>query len=94
MYNKVTPAIVAQLKKIVGDGYVFTDEEKLKQYGRDETEDLLFVPEVVVKPTTTQEVSEILKLANKELITVTPRAAGTGLSGGALPIFGGIILSV
>lgn len=94
MYKKLSPAILEALKKIVGSEFVFTDEEKLEQYGRDETEDLLFKPEVVVKPGTPQEISEILKLANKELITVTPRAAGTGLSGGALPIFGGIILSV
>src|ERR1700751_1286847 len=94
MYKKINPAIIEQLKKIVGAEFVFTDDEKLKQYGHDETEDLLFIPEVVVKPRTPQEISEILKLANKELVTVTPRAAGTGLSGGALPIFGGIILSV
>jgi glycolate oxidase len=94
MYKKITPAIIEQLKKIVGTEFVFTDDEKLKAYGHDETEDLLFIPEVVVKPRAPQEISEILKLANKELITVTPRAAGTGLSGGALPIFGGIILSV
>jgi len=94
MYKKITPSIIDQLKKKVGAEYVFTDEAKLKQYGHDETEDLLFIPEVVVKPRTPQEISEILKLANKESVTVTPRAAGTGLSGGALPIFGGIILSV
>ncbi len=94
MYKKLNSGILEALKKIVGAEFVFTDEEKLEQYGRDETEDLLFKPEVVVKPGTPQEISEILKLANKELITVTPRAAGTGLSGGALPIHGGIILSV
>lgn len=94
MYNKITPAVLLSLQKICGKDFVFTDEEKLETYGRDETEDLLFKPEVVVKPANAQEISEILKLANKEKIPVTPRAAGTGLSGGALPIFGGIILSV
>lgn len=94
MYNKINTAILDSLKKIVGDEFVFTDEDRLKEYGHDETEDLLFKPEVVVKPRTPEEVSEILKLANKEKIPVTPRAAGTGLSGGALPIYGGIILSV
>jgi len=94
MYKKLNTSILEALKKIVGAEFVFTDEEKLEQYGRDETEDLLFKPEVVVKPANAKEISEILKLANKEKVTVTPRAAGTGLSGGALPIFGGIILSV
>jgi glycolate oxidase len=93
-YNKITPQILNQLKQIVGNEFVFTDKEKLEQYGKDETEDLLFIPEVVVKPSTPQQVADILKIANTNLIPVTPRAAGTGLSGGALPIMGGIILSV
>lgn len=93
-YNKITPQILSQLKQIVGDAFVFTDKEKLEHYGKDETEDLLFIPEVVVKPGSPQEITEILKLANTNLIPVTPRAAGTGLSGGALPVMGGIILSV
>ena len=94
MYNKITPHILEQLKQIVGNEFVFTDKDKLEQYGKDETEDLLFIPEVVVKPNTPQQVSDIIKLANTHLIPVTPRAAGTGLSGGALPVMGGIILSV
>ncbi|HWY37706.1 MAG TPA: FAD-binding oxidoreductase, partial [Bacteroidia bacterium] len=73
MYNKITPAILEQLKKIVDPGFIFTDEEKLQQYGRDETEDLVFKPEVVVKPHTPQEISDILKLANTHKIPVTPR---------------------
>ena len=94
MYNKITIDIINELKNIVGNDYVFSDEENLEKYGRDETEDLLYKPEVVVKPSNAKEISEILKLANKKLISVTPRAAGTGLSGGALPIHGGIILSI
>ncbi len=93
-YNKISPEILNQLKQIVGAAFVFTDKEKLEHYGKDETEDLLFIPEVVVKPNTPQQISDILKLANKHIIPVTPRAAGTGLSGGALPVMGGIILSV
>ena len=93
-YNKITPQILNELKQIVGDAFVFTDQEKLEQYGKDETEDLLFIPEVVVRPSTPQQISAILKIANTHLIPVTPRAAGTGLSGGALPVMGGIILSV
>jgi glycolate oxidase len=94
MYNTITADIIVALKNIVGTNYVFSDEENLEKYGRDETEDLLYKPEVVVKPASTKEISEILKLANKHLIPVTPRAAGTGLSGGALPVHKGIILSI
>lgn len=93
MYKSITPFIISDLKKIVGENYVFADEENLERYGRDETEDL-YKPEVVVKPGNTAEVASILQLANKQMIPVTPRAAGTGLSGGALPVHGGIILSI
>ncbi len=93
-FKKITNEIIIQLKNIVGETYVLFDSESLEKYGRDETENLLFKPEVVVKPKNTQEVSEILKLANTEYISVTPRGAGTGLSGGALPIHSGISLSM
>ncbi|MHB8402671.1 MAG: FAD-binding oxidoreductase [Bacteroidia bacterium] len=93
-YTKITPPIIEQLKQIVGQDFVFTTPDKLEHYGRDETENLLFMPEVVVKPNTPQQIADILKIANTHVIPVTPRAAGTGLSGGALPIKGGIILSV
>jgi len=93
-FNKITPAIIKQIQQILGDQYVFFDSESLKNYGHDETEELLFLPEIVVKPRTAKEISEILKIANTERIPVTPRGAGTGLSGGALPIHSGIILSM
>jgi glycolate oxidase len=93
-YTKITLPVLNRLKEIVGEEFVFTDKELLEKYGKDETEDLLFIPEVVVKPHTSQEISEILKIANEQLIPVTPRAAGTGLSGGAIPVMGGIILSI
>lgn len=85
---------IQELQEICGSEYVFTDVEKLLHYAHDETEDLSYPPEVVVKPRTTHEISRILKLANNYRIPVTPRGAGTGLSGGALPILGGILLSL
>ncbi|MEO6902845.1 MAG: FAD-linked oxidase C-terminal domain-containing protein [Bacteroidia bacterium] len=93
-YKKITPQIIEELKKIVGESAVYFDVENLTKYGRDETENLLFLPEVVVKPRTVLQVSEIVKLANEHFISITPRGAGTGLSGGALPIHSGIILSM
>src|SRR5690554_1540761 len=69
-------------------------ENDLDKYGRDETEDLLFRPQMVLKPSTTKEVAEILKYCNAHKIPVTPSGARTGLSGGALPIKGGIALSL
>jgi glycolate oxidase len=94
MYNKVDVNILAKLGKIVGDEFVSTDSELLTKYSKDETEDLIFQPEVVVKPANTKEVSEIIKFANEYKIPVVPRGGGTGLSGGALNVYGGICLSM
>jgi glycolate oxidase len=91
---RVTPEIADQLVAIVGQESVLTDDESRALFARDETEDLSFPPDVVVKPATTQQVSEILKLAHGHLIPVTPRGGGTGLSGGALAVRGGICLSM
>lgn len=86
--------IVTLLSNISGSSFVFTDEETRKNYGHDETEDYNFPPNVVVKPATVEEVSAIMKLANEHKIPVTPIGARTGLSGGALSIYGGIGLSM
>ncbi len=90
----MTAAINQELKNIVGENYIFTDIETRNQYGHDETEDYVFPPSVVVKPKNSEEVSDILKLANKHKIPVTPIGARTGLSGGALSVFEGIGLSM
>src|SRR5690349_8566489 len=84
---------VDEFKKIVGEKYVFVDEDSLYNYSHDETEDLHFLPDVVLKPRTPEEISAILKICNQYKIPVTPRGAGTGLSGGALPHLGGVLLS-
>ena len=90
--NKVLDCL-HQFKKIVGDNFVFIDEETLNNYAHDETENLHFLPDTVLKPKTTEEISAILKICNEYKIPVTPRGAGTGLSGGALPNLGGVLLS-
>ncbi|HQV54425.1 MAG: FAD-binding protein [Chitinophagaceae bacterium] len=84
---------IETFKSIVGDGFVFADEETLNNYAHDETENLHYLPEVVIKPRTAEEISAILKICNEDRIPVTPRGAGTGLSGGALPHLGGVLLS-
>ena len=93
-FNKITLSLLEKFKKIVGDKYILVDNESLDHYSHDETEDLKFLPEVIVKPRTAEEISEILKICNDEFIPATPRGAGTGLSGGALPVFGGVIISM
>src|SRR5204862_5637225 len=84
---------IDEFKKILGEKYVFTDGDSLYNYSHDETEDLHFLPDVVLKPRTAEEISAILKICNSNKIPVTPRGAGTGLSGGALPHLGGVLLS-
>lgn len=96
-YNPVTPEICKKLVEIVGEyNVILDDDNKLEAYSHDEVADLTYahLPEIVVKPTTAEQISEIMKLANREMIPVTPRGAGSGLSGGAVPVFGGILLSV
>ena len=93
-FNKITPQIVDLIKEAVGAANVFLDEESLANYAHDETEDLKFYPEVVVKPLDTAAVSALLKVCNGHQVPITPRGGGTGLSGGALPVHGGVLLSM
>lgn len=85
---------ISQFKNIVGEAFVLVDEESLKNYDHDETENLHFLPDVVIKPRTAEEISAIMKICNAHRLPVTPRGAGTGLAGGALPHFGGVLLSM
>lgn len=89
----LTSQHLPRFRAIVGEDYVFNDLEQRQHYSHDETEDLSFLPDIVIKPRTAEEISEILKICNAEKIPVTPRGAGTGLSGGALPQLGGIVIS-
>ncbi|MEJ6801422.1 MAG: FAD-linked oxidase C-terminal domain-containing protein [Crocinitomicaceae bacterium] len=73
---------------------VFTDDDTLKTYSHDETEDISILPSVVLKPNSTKEISSILKYCSENLICVTPSGARTGLSGGSIPSHGGVALSM
>ncbi|RRA93309.1 FAD-binding oxidoreductase [Paenimyroides viscosum] len=90
----ITVDIKNKLVEVVGEQYVFTDQETLNDYGKDHTEDLVFPPSIVVKPASTQQVSAIMKLAFEHAIPVVPIGARTGLSGGILAVHKGIGLSL
>jgi len=93
-YGKVTEEVMVLLTEIVGDKNVLTGDDR-HDYSRDETLELMPVfPEVVVKPEDTGSAARVVKLAGERHIPVTPRGGGTGLSGGAVPIYGGIVLSL
>ena len=84
--------LIEKLRQMIGDENVLTDVESLTKCASDETEDHVFMPWVVVRPDNCDQVSQILKLCNEHRLPVTPRGGGTGLSGGALPLNGGVVL--
>ncbi len=86
-------SLLPKFQQIVGHEFVFIDDENRNHYAHDETENLHFLPDVVIKPKTAQQISEIMILCNDHKIPVTPRGAGTGLSGGALPFHAGVLIS-
>lgn len=95
-YAPVTAKVVEELKSIVGANNVHLAKDRLFPYSHDETDEEVYanLPEVGLTPETPEQIAAVVKLANRENIPVTPRGAGSGLSGGAIPIFGGILLSV
>jgi glycolate oxidase len=96
-YRPVTREIAAELASAVGEkNLIFGDAELLRNYSHDEVAgpEYARMPEAVVKPSTAREVSAVLKIANRHRVPVTPRGGGTGLSCGAVPLFGGIVLSL
>jgi len=95
-YNPLTPDVVEMLKEIVGEKYVLHGcPEALEAYSHDEVAEKHYShnPEAVVRPINAEEIAAIMKLANERRIPVTPRGAGSGLSGGAVPVHGGIVLA-
>lgn len=93
-YKKIDDADIRFFASLVGADQVLADESSRLMYGSDETEDLSFPPEVVVKPASTDEVADVMKYCHANRIPVTPIGARTGLSGGALSIYGGVGLSL
>lgn len=93
-FKKIQPQDVDFFKSISGPAHVHLDQEHLSRCASDHTEDFHFPPEVVIQPGTVDEVSAIMRYCNRQLIPVTPRGAGTGLSGGALPVSGGVSLDM
>ncbi|WP_426060729.1 FAD-binding oxidoreductase [Hymenobacter sp. B1770] len=96
-FNALTPELIVAFEAIVGPSHVITaqraEADVYADYGRDHTEDLHYAPDVVLRPADADEISQIMRLCHENRIPVTPRGAGTGLSGGALPIHNGVLLS-
>jgi glycolate oxidase len=88
----IKESLISEFQKIVGKDNVLTSPEALKAYSYDGTSNWVREPDVVVFPTSTKEISDIMKIANAEKIPVTPRGGGTNVSGGSVPWLGGIVL--
>ena len=94
-YRRVTPEIITELTTVVGRDNVSTSKSDIEGYSHDETPLAQpHVPQVIVRPTNTASIARLLAFASGKRIPVTPRGAGTGLSGGCTPICGGIVLSL
>jgi glycolate oxidase len=87
-------SLVTELENIVGKDNVLTTPEALKAYSYDGTTEWQHEPDAVVFPTTSEQISQIMKMANREKVPVTPRGGGTNVSGGSIPILGGIVLAM
>ena len=92
MYKVIDKIDVEFFSSIVGISYCLTED--LYDYSHDETEDLKSLPAIVLKPSNSDEISKILSYCNKNFIAITPRGAGSGLAGGAIPLKGSVVLSM
>ena len=90
----ISAAVLSELRDIVSEPYLLTDETALHNHGHDETEDLIYLPQAVVEPANTGQVSQIMQICSRERIPVTVRGGGSGLAGGALPNHGGLVMSM
>src|SRR5690348_5572061 len=86
--------VIAELRAIVGDGAIFTEREQLGTYDTDALTAHRVLPSVVVLPATTEQVQAVVRVCARERIPFVPRGSGTGLSGGALPVSGGVLIAM
>jgi glycolate oxidase len=93
-YSELTKADISYFLSFLNNEQVLSSQEQKEKYASDTTENLIFPPSLILLPKSTEEISKIVKYCNEKLIPITPRGAGTGVVGGALPIFGGIVLSL
>lgn len=95
MFNKIDESVLDAFRSIVGEKNVVTDRGELEDYSHDEfsMDDIRRYPDAVVKPRNTGEAAAVAKCCNEKRIPLTARGAGTGLCGGCVPVFGGVVVS-
>jgi glycolate oxidase len=94
MFMKSYKNISKELSRLLGGSKVVTDKDILAAYSRDETSDLSGMPDILVRAETVTDVSNTLRFCHENSIPVIPRGAGTGVTGGAVPVNGGVVLSL
>ena len=92
--DRLRQTLAAELRDVVGDGHVLSTPSELKPYECDGLPAYRAVPLLVVLPASPEEVQAVMRLCNMHRVPVVARGAGTGLSGGALPIEDGVLLSL
>ena len=93
-FKKITAEDITYFQQIVMPANVLNDAENIERCASDQTEDFVFPPDLILQPLTTEEVSKIMRYCNEQNIAITPRGAGTGLSGGALAVQAGVCLDM
>jgi len=92
-YTSLTPEIIEEIREALGSRCLIEDPEKIRDFGKDASE-LHHGAELVVEATSSDQIEDLLRLANRHRFPVTPRGLGTGVAGGAVPLFGGVVLSL
>ena len=91
-YNKLTPELIEQLMN-AAPGHIVTGENINEDYTRDEMP--IYgkqMPDAVLVASSAEEIAAVMKICNENRIPVTPRGAGTGLVGGCVPVYGGLVI--
>jgi len=94
IFKPINDEIINEIKTVIPENRLVSDFVAFRQYTHDETEDLIFTPELVALPISVEEVSGLVKICAKYSIPITPRGAGTGVSGAALATKGGLMISM
>ena len=90
----LSPSLLAEFRTVVGDPGLIWSPEELKTYECDGLTNYRVMPLAVLLPTSTEQVQGVVRLCHRERIPFVARGSGTGLSGGALPVKGGIVISL
>ena len=92
--RKSQEELICSFSQIVGVENVYEFSETNANYGKDQTLDMVYPFDILIKPHTAEEISNIMRICSQNKIPVTPRGGGSGVTGGALPINRGVVLSL